>query len=247
MLITLISAKGSPGVTTTAAALAAVGAEQRGLEGRSQQLDLVELDPSGGDVESLTDVTGEAGLLRAVADLSIGSLVDSTVEAPPGVRSLLAPMSGFEAASTVEAGLGRWSTTLAELDATVVIDAGRWEALHVLGSRIDGADVVAVVCRPDARGIEHARHLVVRVRSLGMPVVLVTVGDRPYSLDEIASSLDIRAGGTIAWDPGGAAALWQDGVAAERRLKRWSRSWLARSARDVSAELVKAVEAVRVP
>jgi MinD-like ATPase involved in chromosome partitioning or flagellar assembly len=241
MVVCLVSAKGSPGVTTAAAALAAVGAEQRAEVGESQGVDLVELDPAGGDIEPLTGVIGEAGLLRAVTDLTTASVVDQAVEAPPGVRSLLAPTSGFEASSTIGAGLTTWVSVLADLGGVVVVDAGRWESTHPLASRVAGSDVVGVVCRSDVRGVEHARHVVDRLRSVARTVAVITVGERPYGVDEIAGVLGVARGGGLVWDPGGVAALWHEGVT-QRRFRHWPRSWLARSARGVLAGLVGAIE-----
>lgn len=85
MIVGLVSAKGSPGVTTAALALAAVADD--GL--------LVELDPSGGSVEAWTGVGGEPGLVRVASGLrrSAGadSVVEHVVDVPPGVRAILAP------------------------------------------------------------------------------------------------------------------------------------------------------------
>ena len=55
-VLALVSAKGSPGVTTAAAALGAAAAS------RGEAALLVELDPSGGDVAMLCDRIGEAAL-----------------------------------------------------------------------------------------------------------------------------------------------------------------------------------------
>lgn len=246
MLISLISAKGAPGVTTAAAALAAAGAEQRAADGAAQGLDLVELDPSGGDIEPLTGQTGESGLLRAASDLKPEELHTLAVEAPRGIRSLLAPTSGVEAMGTVLAALDRWAAALSSLGGVVVADAGRWDRSHPAAIRLDGSDLVGVVCRPDAASVEHVRHILDDVRQMvwPAPTVVITAGDRPYGLDEIARTLGAMAGGTLAWDPHGVGALWADGTG-QRRVSGWSSSLLARSARTVLARLVATAE--RVP
>lgn len=245
MLLSLLSVKGSPGVTTAAAALAAVGADERRTHGHAQGLDLVELDPAGGDIEPLTGVTGDPGLPRAASDLRPESLVSHAVEAPTGVRSLLAPTSASEATGTLRAALDRWGVTLSAVGGVVVADCGRWEKAHPSAGRVAGADLVAVVCRPDARGVEHVRHALVDLRAQAWPapVVVLAVGDRPYDVREVAGALDIAPGGTLAWDPRGAAALWREGIG-QRRLGRWSSSWLARSARAVLADLQALATAV---
>lgn len=237
MLICLVSAKGSPGVTTTAAALVAVAS------GRGLLAMLAELDPSGGDIEALSNVPGEPGLLQAAANLrriaDPEALLSHVVTAPAGVASLLAPMSGPVATATIASALDHWGPALATLDGVVVADAGRWEQTQTTSERILGSDVLAVVCRPDARAVEHVRHLVDQLRQLVRPVLLVTVGERPYPLEEIAAALEVRPAGTIAWDPKGAAALWA-GAARRRRTGSWRASHLARSAQPVLDELLAA-------
>lgn len=245
MLLTLISAKGSPGVTTSAAALAAVGAQDRAAQGTVQGVDLVELDPSGGDIEPLTGVTGASGLLGAASDLRVETLLGQAVQAPRGLRSLLAPTSSRVANATVAAALDGWGTALSQLGGVLIVDGGRWEAAQPAGARLSGADLVAMVCRPDPRGVEHVRHIAIDVRAAvyPAPVVLVTVGDQPYKAGEVAEAIGVPACGSLAWDPRGATALWDEGVG-QRRFMRWPSSWLARSARAVLAELVHAASGV---
>ena len=246
MLISLISAHGAPGVSTAAAALAAVGAEERAGTGRAQMLDLVELDPAGGDLEAFTGVNGESGLLRAASDPRPEALAECAIEAPPGVRSLLAPTSAPEANSTILAAVEGWGATFSTVGGLVVADCGRWEKAHPAAGRLAGSDLVAAVCRPDPRGVEHVRHVINDVRAIvwPAPLAVVTIGDRPYGLAEVAAALGLAPGGTLAWDPKGAAALWAEGVG-QRRFRRWPSCWLARSARGVLTGLVDL--AVRVP
>ncbi len=82
MLITLISAKGSPGTTTASVALAAASPPD-------DQALVLEIDPSGGDIEALTGITGEPGLLRVANDLrrqvDPQVLLGYAVPAPPGI------------------------------------------------------------------------------------------------------------------------------------------------------------------
>jgi MinD-like ATPase involved in chromosome partitioning or flagellar assembly len=247
VLVSLVSVKGSPGVTTAAAALAAVGAEQRGAAGWRQGLDLVELDPSGGEIEALTGVTGESGLLRAATGLRPESLAEFAVEAPAGVRSVLAPMSPPEATSTLMAAVDEWGAVLSTVGGLVVADAGRWERAHPAAGRLAGSDVVVLVCRPDAQSAEHARHVVAEVRAMSRPapLLLVTVGVRPYGCGEVAGVLGVNPAGSLAWDPAGVTALWAEGVGG-RRFRRWPSSALARSAREVLGAVARPLEEVAV-
>jgi hypothetical protein len=240
VLSTLVSAKGSPGVTTTAAAITAVAAEF------GQSL-LMEMDPAGGDLEALTGVTGEPGLLRAANDLRRQVhpevLAGHAVEAPAGVPAILAPTAGPAAASLIGSVVDRLGAALAGLPLTVVGDGGRWEPSQPTARRIVGSQVVGVVCRPTAAGVEHARHVLDRIRELTRPVALVLVGDRPYAASEVAAALETPVAGVMAWDPSGVAALWANGAS-----KRWQHSWLARSARNTFlalAEMASDVVATR--
>lgn len=231
MLFTLISAKGSPGVTTAAAALAACAAD--GVERL-----LVEMDPSGGDIEALTGMTGEPGLLRVANDLrrriDPQVLPGYAVAAPPGLSSILAPTAGPAAESVVTSVADRLGAALGALPFDVIGDGGRWAPTQSSAARIGSAHVAAVVCRPTAASIEHSRHLIDRVRQVAQPVAVVLVGDRPYGADEVAAALETAVAGVLAWDPGAVASLWAEGV-----TRRWHRSWLARSARATFDALVE--------
>jgi MinD-like ATPase involved in chromosome partitioning or flagellar assembly len=226
VLISLISAKGSPGVTAAAASLAAAA---RATVGDAL---LVELDPSGGDIEVLSGVTGEPGLLRVANDLR--RHVDPQVlpgyaaPAPTGLSSILAPSSGPATASLIDSIAERIGSAFSQLDVPVVLDGGRWSASQPSARRITGSDVVLLVCRPTATSVEHARHVLDRVRPLHREVAVLLVGDRPYGAEEVAAVLETPVVGALAWDPGGVAALWSDGIS-----KHWQRGWLARSARTV--------------
>lgn len=229
--IVLVSAKGSPGVTTAAAALAAAG-----TGGAATGL-LAELDPSGGSVQVLAGGPAAWGLVDAAGRLrrqaSAEAIRDTATVLPPGLPCLLAPPAGHIAESVIGSGGDRWLTSLRAAAADVVVDAGRWEPSQRTAGRIAGADIVAVVCRPTVAGIESARLALDRVRSAARaPVAVVVVGRKPYAPDEIAHHLDAPLGGAIAWDPRAAANLWGGGVTA-----RWLRSSLARSAAAAGATL----------
>lgn len=219
----MVSAKGSPGVTTAALAVTAAAGD-RGL--------LVELDPSGGSVECWTGATGEPGLIRVANGLrrSIDptTLVAHAVDAPTGVRSVLAPSSGALAESTIAMTGDRLVPALAALDATVVVDGGRWSRSQSTARRVAGCDVVGVVCAPTVEGVEAARWLIDPLLAAAAgPVVVVLVGDRPYSPPEVAAVVGVPVIGVLAWDARGVNALVTAGAG-----RGWSRCGLARSARS---------------
>lgn len=235
MIVGLVSAKGSPGVTTAALALAAVADD--GF--------LIELDPSGGSVEAWTGIGGEPGLVRVASGLrrsaSSDAVIEHVVEVPPGVRTILAPTAGPYAESTVAMTRDRLAPALSELNAaTVILDLGRWSRAQATAHRVAGCDVVAVVCTPTVDGVEAARWLVDPLQAEGPgEVVVVVIGERPYQPSEVAAAMGVDTAGAIAWDPRGLASLLTRGAG-----RVWSRSPLARSARTVLSNLTAVVPTV---
>jgi Flp pilus assembly CpaE family ATPase len=230
----LVSAKGSPGVTTAAAALAAVAT----TEGRAL---LAELDPSGGSVQVLAGSTAGVGLMEAAGqlrrDADPGAIDGNTTLLPSGVPTLLAPSAGSVAESVIDSVGGRWVPTLRSAALDVFVDAGRWEPSQRTALRVVGADLLVVVCRPTVAGVEHTRHLLDRLREIARrPVAAVVVGDRPYPPEQVAGFLDVPLAGHIAWDARGATSLWAHGV-----TRVWLRTQLARSAQATLAGLAAQV------
>lgn len=228
MLLGLVSAKGSPGVTTTALAFAAVADD--GL--------VVELDPSGGSIECWSGATGEPGLTHVASGLrrSAGrdAIVEHVVEAPRGVRAVLAPTAGPFAESTVAMTRDRLAPALRDLDGTtVVLDGGRWSRSQPTAHRVAACDLVAIVCAPTVDGVEAARWLVEPLHAeVGGRLVVLLVGERPYSAAEVASAMGVPTAGPLAWDPRGVASLLTRGTGSG-----WARSSLARSVRSALAQV----------
>lgn len=228
-----VSAKGSPGVTTAAAALAAVGTVQ------AQTL-LVELDPSGGSVQVQAGGGAVFGLVEAAAQLrrdpgNLAAVRDSAVELPAGVRTLLAPAASHTSESVIRSLESRWLRILAACAPLVLVDAGRWAASQRSAPRVGGADLMVAVCHPTLESVEHTRHILQPLRETArQQVAVLVIGTKPYSPEEIAHHLGTPLAGSIAWDPRGAAALWSRGVS-----RAWLRSRLARSAAATLAGLLE--------
>ncbi len=233
MLLGLVSAKGSPGVTTTALALtAAAGARGSSL--------LVEVDPAGGDLECWCGPLGEPGLLAVATDLARESdpekLLDHAVDAAHGVRALVAPTNEAAATATLVPIVERLGPALATLDSMVVMDHGRWSASHRAAGHVAAAALVGVVCRPTLDSIEHARWLVESLRRVNRAVAVVVVGGtRPYGPDEVGAAIGVPVAGVLPWDPRGVLALVEGGTG-----RGWQRSALQRDA----VRLVDGVERV---
>ena len=223
-VIGLVSAKGSPGATTAALAFTAT-AGQRGL--------FVELDPSGGSVECWTGMTGEPGLVQAANALRRSAepeaVTGPVIEAPPGVWSVLAPSSGTMAESTITSAGDRLVTACSQLDREVVVDGGRWARSQPTAHRMAGCDVIAVVCAPTVAGVEAARGLAEPLTSTTeSPVVLLLVGDRPYTPAEVATAVAVPVAGALPWDRRAVGVLLSAGAG-----RAWSRTPLARSAQSI--------------
>jgi Flp pilus assembly CpaE family ATPase len=226
----LVSAKGSPGVTTAATALAAVASSG----GRAI---LAELDPSGGSVSVLTGQPAVVGLVEAAGLLrratSAAAIDENATMVPPGIATLLAPSSGPVAESVIGSITERWVGALRTAALDVVVDGGRWEPSQPTARRIHGADLLVVVVRATVASIEASRHIVDRLRETAKrPAAALVVGNKPYRPEEVAAHLDLPLAGMIAWDPRGAATLWASGVS-----RGWMRTMLARSAAGAWAGL----------
>jgi MinD-like ATPase involved in chromosome partitioning or flagellar assembly len=229
--LALVSAKGAPGVTTTAMAFTAAAAPRPRL--------LVELDPAGGDVEMVTGRPAEPGLPRIAAGLRPGqyrgTLELAPVDAVEGVPAVLAQAGGVRAEETLVRAQHRLGPALAELPALVVGDAGRWSSTQRTAARIEGAHLVVVVCQPSPSGIEHARWLVEELAAFGVHrSAIVLVGDRPYPIDEVRPVFRVPVVGPLPADARGVAALYAGGTDSWR----WRFTLLGRAAPRVLDELV---------
>jgi cellulose biosynthesis protein BcsQ len=237
MLIGLVSAKGAPGVTTAALALAATASDD-GL--------LIELDPSGGSIECWTAATAEPGLLRVASALRRAT--DTAVVAvgegtnPPGVASVLAPSHGTLAESTI-AAMGRsLATALATTDRTVVLDAGRWSRSQPTADRIRGCDHILIVTYPTVAGVEAARALAPSIEDATRTTPrLLLIGEHPYGATEVAEATGIAVAGVLPWDSRSVAALMANGP-----TRGWHRTPLARAARAALATVTADFQA-KVP
>lgn len=221
------SARGAPGVTTTALAVAACVAGAV----------VVEADVDGGVLAvryGLGRDPGVATLAGVRAELSSELVRSHAQPLPGGLPVLVGPESPARADLLWQGAGSRLAVGLASLaDTTVVVDAGR------LGPRSAGrllapaASVVAVVCRPDRSELIPAAH---RVRELGdvAPTVgLVLVGERPHAPEEVERQLGCRVLGVVADDRRSAEGLGQ-GMSA----RALARSPLARSARSLAEALL---------
>lgn len=239
MLVGLVSAKGSPGVTTSALALAAAW---------PRPALMVEADPFGGDVRAGLgggEWPAGAGLAEAVVDLRSISL-DEALN-----RRVFRPASW---APPVLAGLGcvgqattlpwsRLGSALAKLSgADVVADCGRFAVADGITGLLRACDALVLVTGSSLREVRAAarvaallsEELDVRPGDRRVSVLVVAAGD-PYPGPEIAIVCGVPLVGELPDDPR-AAAVWSDG---EQPWRGWRRSALQREVHRVAARLAE--------
>ena len=248
------SAKGSPGVSTAAAALASVW---------SGPVVLADVDPSGGDVMWRQRTPAGAPLDPDRGLLSLGAAVRRGAAQADLSEHLQRSGLGIDvlvglASPDQLSGLGgAWSQLPAVFDqhrTDVIVDCGRVVPGSSAMPVLTGADLVLLVTRPDISGVAHLRE---RLRSLrhdlgtgtpgGTPVgVVVTTSYRDTrSVADLQQLLDAeRLGATVlgiaADDPKAAQILGGE------RFGQLRRTLLGRSAVQLAQRLA-AGRAVRDP
>lgn len=241
-LIVLGSAKGSPGVTTTALACALAWPVHEG--GRVL---VVEADAAGSDVAAgflRGSIGPEVGLAAVAADrgrpFAQAAAANAIALDESGSRLLLPGLPSATQPPRLDdvlEQLAAWAAS--DSDVTILVDAGRLGPT-VAGTHFAHADVVALLVGSSLRSVAASRPTVRRLRSTrdgrpaGHDVVAVVVGERrPYTTDEVATGLGAPVAGSMAWDPTSAAVL-SDG---EPMTRRFARSALMRSASVVARGL----------
>ena len=234
--IAFASAKGSPGVTTAVAALAATWPADRGLL-------VAELDPAGGDLAVRYDLPAEPGLVTLAAaarrDLDPETLFAHT-QPLPGVagavtaarRLLPAPVSVDQATASLAALRGRLSAVLAATGIDVLVDCGRLDPGSPVQRVATEADLLVVVARPVVAEVHHLAARLDGLEPRGLSLLLV--GDRPYAVEEVAEAVGAAPLGTLPDDARAAAALTVGDPHAVRVVRR---SGLLRSARAIAERL----------
>lgn len=240
-LISLVSLKGSPGVTTTALALAAAWPAPRRL--------LAEFDPAGGDLEIRLGLPTEGGGLAGLAAAarhpqSRHSPWAFACELAGGVHVLPAPPGADQAGAclrtlTAAGVLPRLAAEATAGGSVVIADCGRLDPGAVTTQAGVLAGVVLVVARPHLSDLAHlaGRLEAISQHATATGLVLVTGaglprGDPPYPAAEISQALDAPVLGSLPADPRGVAALAAGRGQPARERRRLP---LARAARDLAA------------
>jgi hypothetical protein len=207
VLVALCSFKGSPGVTTSALAMAACSPTHT-------QPIVVECDPAGGDIFArfrLEPVPGLVSLAAAARrGVEPGLLAQHTQRLPGGLPVVLSP-AGAEQARTVLGEIihhqGAVLRAAADQDGMVVLaDCGRVDPDSPVLPIVRAADALVLLVHARDDELAHvATRLDTAARWTPKPC-LVLVGDG-YPTSKVAQVLGIGIGGRIPHDPQGAAIL----------------------------------------
>ncbi|ACU72898.1 conserved hypothetical protein [Catenulispora acidiphila DSM 44928] len=214
MLISLGSLKSSPGVTTVAAAIAAMWPGS----GAGEPI-LLEADARGGDLAARFKLGQEPGLAslsvaaRRSSDASL--LAEHVQELPGGLKVVLAPPPAENATAAMKMlakDAREWLYAVAgQDDLAVVADLGdlapEGHGWAVAGS----ADVLLLVVRPVleelTRVISGAEQLLARCQATDTRLALVTVGPGPFTVEEIEESTQLSVLAELPDDAAAAAML----------------------------------------
>jgi hypothetical protein len=248
-LYALASAKGSPGTTVAAMALATVWPTDPVL---------ADVDPAGGDLTwrcrtpDGDPLETSRGLLSLGASVRRGAheaaLEEHLQEMSGGVQVLAGVDSGAQVAG-LGAAWGQLSTVFKSYSADVLADCGRVVPGSASLPVLQKADAVLFVVRPTVEGVAHLRD---RLKSLRDQIDLGGLEGAPVGVAAVTSYRDTRSApdlqqlldsegiaarvlGVLADDPKTADALRGVGYA------RSSRSLLIRSAAEIAGHLADLV------
>lgn len=243
VLISLISAKHGPGVTTTTLALASRW---------PRRAVVVDADPLFGDMLAGAGA-GRVPATASLVELMVAARTVGVVEALP---AQLVRLAG-EHCPLVVPGLGApgqaaglaWEQLAAGLAsvpwADVIADCGRWGTDPTPLAMLTCSELVVLLMGSSLTSVRGAQRCVPVIRDklaraggVADHIVAVVVDpDQPYGQREIAEAIDVPIVGLLPHDPE-AAAVWSGGVDPGRSF---ARSPLQHAAAQLAAQLVDLV------
>lgn len=225
------SAKGAPGVTTTALALAMT------WPATDRPVVVVEADVSGGSLAARWNLGYEPGLLSIAGAGRRGidrELLLRHSQDLGGVPVLCGPASAEQARSALATVAGHLGALGSTGDVDLIVDVGRlWSTSPALDLARSAA-ICMVVTRSQLDHVQHVPSLVRTLSGQRAAPALVSIGDEPYRAADVAQYAEAPLLGVFADDPRGAHAL--GGAGGSERLLR--RSPLMRSALALGETIV---------
>lgn len=211
-IIGICSAKGAPGVTTLATALALAGGAV-----------LVEADAAGGDLALSRAIPHSPGLIQLAArarttDPGRGLLTDLVrTDEVDGLRMLPAPVEAPAARAALAILAERPAILARAARENLVLDFGRLHPESPAWPLVTACQSVCLLVRGDLLSLGHAGPLAEQLRTVAADVRFALIDTGPYRADEAAAVLDLPCAGTVpaGQRPGGKRAarahaeLWQ--------------------------------------
>ena len=229
MMLSLLSIKGSPWVTTFGLAAVATRAPGEAV--------LAEVDPAGGDIAIWAQSAYEPPGMMALAaagrrGMTPELLADYERAVGPGLAVLLGPTDGAQASAALATVGPQLAAALAARPGLVLADCGRFSPTSPAAPMVAAAEVTVLMLRPEPAEIEHARCLLPALRSLATEVVAVVAGHKPFRAAEVGEFLGLEVVGVVDRDVRTAA-----GLARATNLKALRRTPLVRAAATVLERL----------
>ena len=211
-VVTLTSASGSPGVTTTALALASTW---------PRPMLLVEADPTGGSgilAGWWRGTRNHPGLVDLVTAYRSGRLAETLPQLTLPIKNTDASVLVGSKSHEQAVGLARlWdplTRVLADMGSRgqdILVDAGRLGLGGSPNPLVSGADLTLLVTRSSLPALAAARSWAHTLREDVLPGhdvgVLLAGAGKPYHASEVSRTLGLRVVGEISWDPSHAAVF----------------------------------------
>lgn len=220
-LYALTSAGGSPGVTTSALALA--------LTWPSQVI-VAECDPSGGDVLAglfAGHLEARSGLLPlamaagANPDAMTAGLWQQLVDLDgEHSRMLLPGITDPRQAAGLEPSWPALATALSALPGDVIADCGRLDVLPASAPILAAASIAILVLAPTLRQVSKARQrieMLADLRGGAERLALLLIGRGTHSARDVQRVLGVQVAGTLT-DDDKTASMLSDGTGSRRGL-----------------------------
>jgi len=244
-VIIAIGAWRGTGATVTALALAAAAAEH------GDSAWLVEADPAGGVLAGRVQLAPYAvgGLERVAFPAERRAVVEALHEVSQRVGEvniIAAPADPFRAYSCHQPRVP-WSSALAELPGTVVVDVGRLRAGSPAWPLLRAADEVLLVSSPEVAAMVASQEWVqlggrVSPTEPGLEpdgsriVVIDTPAGVAFPRSGLMAELGSACAGWLPWEPTAVDLLYRGASLADRRLRK---SPFATAARRLATNVLR--------